>query len=147
MLTNAKINWLVIIYLLGTLSRSGSYFGKPDKTVHLSNVQCIGDEGSIGDCTKTSYSLEQGKTLQTAVAGVTCYIPDGCIAPPTGESEYECGNGQVKLTGNNANDGEGVLHYCYKGLWSTFCSLSATEATIACRQLGFTDYNCEQTLL
>ena len=79
------------------------------------------------------------KIEETEVAGVTCFLPTDCVAPPAEESN--CPNGQIKLTGNNAQGGEGVLHYCYKGTWSTFCSLTATEATVACRQLGFTEYD------
>lgn len=121
--------------------KSGSFFGKPAKTIHLSNVQCSGDESSIHKCSKTIYSLENGKEqlVKTEVAGVICYVPNDCVSPPT--IGGDCVHGDVKLTGNNANSGEGVLHYCHKGMWSTFCSLTSTEATVACRQLGFADYD------
>ena len=35
---------------------------------------------------------------------------------------------------------EGRLEYCYNGQWSPFCTLRSQEATVACRQLGYTHY-------
>ena len=133
----------VQMYCTGTVSHIGSFFGKPDKTVHLSNIQCMGDEENINECTKTVFSLEEGKNkLKTVqVAGVECYVPNECMPPPAGGSD--CVNGNLRLTGVNANNGEGVLEYCYKGLWSTFCSLSGKEALVACRQLGYMDFDCK----
>ena len=74
------------------------------------------------------------------VAGVKCYVPSGCDPPPDGGTD--CINGSVRLSGSMSN-GEGTLEYCYKGLWSTFCSLNETEAIVACRQLGYNESNCK----
>ena len=107
----------------------------------MTNVQCTGDEESIHECTQTSYSLQEGKNKldMVEVAGVKCYVPTTCVAPPTGGTS--CVNGEIQLTGDKANIGEGVLQYCYKGNWSPFCSLGEKEATVVCRQLGFVDYD------
>ena len=75
------------------------------------------------------------------VAGVKCYAPSGCVSPPDGGSD--CINGSVRLSGG-MNNGEGILEYCYKGLWSPFCSLNETEAIVACRQLGYNLLNCKR---
>ena len=106
-------------------------------------VQCTGDEERINECTQTSYSLEKGKNkLKTVdVAGVKCYVPNECVSPPIGGTA--CVNGDIRLTGTNLKNGEGVLEYCYKGLWSTFCSLGEREAIVACRQLGYIGYDCK----
>ena len=87
--------------------------------------------------------MEQGKALlkSTAVAGVKCYTPDACVSPPTDGTS--CIDKQLRLTGDNAQNGEGNLQYCYKGTWSSFCSLGPNEATVACRQLGFTNVECK----
>ena len=79
------------------------------------------------------------------VAGVKCYVPSTCTPPPNGGTE--CANSDLRLTGDNAKSGEGILEYCYKGLWSPFYSLGAKEAVIACRQLGYFDYDCRYTLV
>ena len=107
----------------------------------MTNVQCTGDEESIDECTQTSYSLQEGKDKldMVEVAGVKCYVPITCVAPPTGGTS--CVNGEIQLTGDKVNIGEGVLQYCYKGNWSPFCSLDEREATVVCRQLGFVDYD------
>ena len=60
---------------VGTVIRYGSYYGKPNKTIHLSNVQCTGDEKGIDSCNFKSYSLEEGKNKLNFinVAGVKCH--------------------------------------------------------------------------
>ena len=55
----------------------GSHYGKPDKAIHVGDVQCDGDEGAIGQCSMITYSLQEGKEIQQEVAGVSC------VAPPT----------------------------------------------------------------
>ena len=53
---------------------TGSHYGKPNKTIHIGNVRCHGNEENLQQCSKTTYSLEEGKQLQqdTDVAGVSC---------------------------------------------------------------------------
>lgn len=130
--------------ILGTISYTGSQYGKPNKTIHLTNVDCNGAESTLLDCTSTTYSLQQGKNiLATAnVAGVKCYTPDQCVTPPTTPGT-ECSTGDVRLVGGQTGVAEGTLQYCYNGMWSPFCYLGPNEATIACRQLGYTDYDCK----
>ena len=107
----------------------------------MSNIQCTGDEETLNDCTQTTLSLEEGKNKLKAVqvAGVTCYVPSVCNPPPPGSSD--CVKGDLRLTGPNANNGEGTLEYCYNGLWSTFCSLNEKEALVVCRQLGYIEFD------
>ncbi len=69
------------------------------------------------------------------VAGVKCFDPNMCVAPPDGGDE--CSDGALRLTGKDSNKAEGRLEYCYKGLWSKFCTLGENEAAVACNQLGF----------
>ena len=137
------INMIIICHCLGTQSVTGSHFGKPNLRLHLSNVACLGTEDSIGQCNYNTYSLSQGKTqlATTDVAGVKCYIPANCVAPPS--SGTACSDGSVKLVGGS-NSNEGILEYCYKGNWSPFCYLGPNEATVACRQLGHTSYDSKK---
>ena len=108
----------------------------------MKKVQCTGSEESIKDCNQETYSLEEGKNKleEVNVAGVKCYVPNDCVSPPNGGSD--CNNGDIRLSGGGNNEGE--LEYCYKGLWSPFCSLNETEATVACRQLGYYQSNCKK---
>ena len=65
---------------------TGSMFGKPNKVIHVSGVQCSGDEIRINECPAKHHSLEEGKKLipSVEVAGVICYTPTTTsIATPT----------------------------------------------------------------
>ena len=106
----------------------------------LSDVQCSGEEAGLDGCAYTFYSLNEGKTLidMVHVAGVSC-LPAGCI--PASVSGSECTSGNIRLDSGSNKDGN--LQYCINGTWSPFCSLELDEASVACRENGFTDYDCE----
>ena len=108
----------------------------------MKDVACVGDEENIEECSSTYLSLPDGKVLTDAVAGVKCSTPIQCDAPT--KDGVQCNNGQLRLAGSNLQlaNGEGYLEYCYYGTWSSFCSLSIDEAIVACRQLGYEQYNC-----
>ena len=103
---------------------------------------CNGGEATIGECTTTTYSVQQGKDLlvRVDVAGITCLIPSDYGIPPTGGSE--CQKGATRLTGGEGLS-EGNLEYCYNGSWSPTCMLSEIYAAIACKEFGFMNYSCE----
>ena len=132
----------------------GSAYSKPNLTVHLSNVYCTGSEQNIAQCMYTSLSLEDGKALldQVEVAGVSCQQPNVCEIPPTNGTD--CTPGNIRLTTQNnstlqinTTTSQGNLEYCYKGLWSSMCSISESGATVACKQLGFTSYSCKSNFI
>ena len=131
----------------GTIPYFHSHFGKPqNKTIHLSNIYCTGHERTINDCTRTALSLQEGKDMmyRTNVAGVKCYYPDElCTPPPTGG--VACTHGHMRLTSGRSGVAEGNLEYCYYGSWSLFCSLGPQEAIVACRQMGYEDYDSKRT--
>ena len=135
-------------YLLftGTLAVRGSQYGKPNNlTIHFRNVSCNGDEATFSDCSYSTLSLAQGKALLATddVAGVKCYTPDQCVPPPPATGN-ECTNGALRQRGGQGGIPEGNLEYCYRGYWSPFCYLGTTEATVACRQLGYSSYDCKK---
>ena len=49
-----------------------------------------------------------------------------------------CANGGIRLVGSS-NPLEGRVEVCYDGVWGTVCSnsWSADDASVACRQLGY----------
>ena len=53
-----------------------SYYGKPNKAIHIGDVECYGTEDKLTECTMKSYSLKDGKNLQdnVDVAGVSCIL-------------------------------------------------------------------------
>ena len=126
----------------GAMGLRGSQFGKPNKAIQASDVTCTGDEEALTDCTMTTYELEMGKALSNNVdvAGVSCQVYRSCIKPS--DSSNTCTNDSVRLRGGSVSN-EGRLEYCYQGTWTPFCSVGPKEATAACRQLGYTDYDCK----
>lgn len=74
-----------------------------------------------------------------SVAGVRCYIPEHCVLPPP-QGDY-CTHGQLRLTGGRPMYAEGNLEYCYRGTWSLFCYVGDLEAVVACRQLGYPQFD------
>ena len=101
----------------------------------------MGDEDTLSQCTLSFLSLPEGKALDDEVAGVKCYTPNECITPSKGGSQ--CNDGELRITGSTASQGKGLLQYCYYGTWSVFCSLDINEAIVACRQLGYVNYDCK----
>ena len=139
---------------LGAVAVGGSAYSKSNVTVHLSNVNCTGSEENIAQCMYTSHSLEDGRALldQVEVAGVSCQKPNVCDIPPTGG--YDCFPGNIRLTAENnpawqtnSTTSQGNLEYCYRGLWSSMCSISVSVATVACKQMGFTTYSCKYNFI
>ena len=129
-----------------------SYYGRPEKTVHYSHVDCNGAEDKLTQCGKTTLSLTAGKTILKAadVAGVSCHGPPTttppCIAPPPLPPSPNCTNGEIQLVGGQTV-AEGRLEYCYNGQWSSFCTLLPMEATLACKELGYTQYTCKHFVI
>ena len=120
----------------------GSFYGKPEKAIFLSNVGCTGDETYLDECTYISYSLLQGKNIYdlVQVAGVSC-LPKNCI--PSKVQGSDCNIGSVRLQPGSGQQNAGNLQYCYNGVWSYFCAMDQTVASVACRHLGYQNYDCE----
>ena len=132
---------LLLNLFTGATALYGSAYGKSNKTIHLSNVNCGGSEERIDDCTKTTIPLNDGKTIYASinVAGVQCipYTGPVCFDNPTGTPfGSECNSGDAKFAEDVTND-QGTLLFCYKGQWSPFCSISDAAASVACTQLGY----------
>ena len=113
-------------------------------------MACTGTEQTISQCSKSSYSLEDGRTAISSVevAGVQClnYEPSTiqpCLSvPDTKTLATQCNESDLRLVGGLAPS-EGRLEFCYQQRWSPFCSLHHIEASVACKQLGYTQYTCE----
>ena len=132
----------------GAVSYRDSHFGKPNKTIHASGVTCAGDEQTLTDCTLTTYPLEQGKMMASSVdvAGVSCQVYSPCAKVPVFDESNNCINDSIRLSGG-AMSTEGRLEYCYQGSWTPLCSAGSKEATVACRQLGYTNYDCKSNII
>ena len=69
---------LTVLIIGGSLALTGSHYGKPNKTIHIGNVRCRGNEENFQQCSKTIYSLEEGQQLRQAtdVAGASCIVAE-----------------------------------------------------------------------
>ena len=106
-----------------------------------SSITCFGDEQTLTECTMTTYELETGKALleHVDVVGVSC-TPNPCLESPSTAPACSI-SGSIRLTGGTTSN-KGILEYCYKGSWTAACSIGLSEATVACRQLGYAEYAC-----
>ena len=128
-----------------------SFYGKPNKTIHLQNVSCLGDESGLSQCTKTQLSLSAGKELlnKTEVAGVDCIYdeptPPPCIVNPDIDPSDSCSSkGSIRLMNISVElTNEGRLEYCNGEFWTPLCSMDNKAAAVACGELGHTRYQCK----
>lgn len=133
----------------------GSYYGKPNKTIHMKDVSCAGTERNLYECTKTSYSQANGKAAlpNHEVAGVDC-LYDAPTEPPcidmpanAGANAPNCTNeGSIRLVDVNGQvaNSEGRLEYCLNGKFTPLCWINQHVASAVCRSNGFTQYSCER---
>ena len=126
----------------------GSLYGRPNKTVHYTNVHCTGAEDNIVDCTKQVVPLSDGRSifLNESVIGVDC-IYEPPTHPPcidiniTALDSDGCTDGNIRLS-DGKNSSEGRVEYCIDGRWSPFCIMDEKTASIICKTLGFKDNSC-----
>ena len=70
-------------------------------------------------------------------------FPSFLLLPPFPSSlAHGCTPGAIRVQ-DGADSSEGRLEFCYHDEWSPFCVLDDEEAAVACKQLGYTTYNCE----
>ena len=134
----------LISIITGAQPIHNSHFGKPDIAIHYSFVSCNGGELSITSCKKSVHELKEGRQIyqEAIVAGVACKnatpTPEPICMPVPPNSANECRNGQLIL--KNAS---GLMELCINGTWTIICHLTHNETTVACRQLGYTNFICE----
>lgn len=127
-----------------------SYYGKPDRILHLSTVICTGPEDRLTECSLTLLSLDDGKDIvkHVDVAGVACRLAPPtmppCDIPADAVSgvSINCTHGDVRLVDGQSGT-EGRLEMCYNNEWTPFCDIDESVASVACKQLGYTQSSCE----
>ncbi len=125
-------------------------FEKPRKAILLESVSCTGTESSLADCTKTELSLAVGKDKlsTTDVAGVDCIYDEPteppCIVNPNIDPSDACSEEMAYRLMNNGvkSTSEGRFELCHEGYWIPVCHMDSMTASVACRELGFTQYTC-----
>ena len=99
-----------------------SGFTKGVGQIWLDNVQCVGTERKLDECTSSAVGFHNCDATQDA--GVRCQ-----------GTANTCNEGDIRLQGSIY---QGRVEVCYNQLWGTVCSHNwdATDAAVACRQLG-----------
>ncbi|XP_063951456.1 deleted in malignant brain tumors 1 protein-like [Lytechinus pictus] len=100
-----------------------AYFGEGVGDIILDDVYCTGTESSLLDCAHSG--LYNHDCLHVEDASVRCYMPTN--------------DGDIQLIGGGAAY-QGRVEIFYNFQWGTVCddSWDLQDATVVCRQLGFT---------
>ena len=106
--------------ILGVIAYRNAYFGRGDGLIAFDDVQCIGNETSIFDCSYTS----DHNCVHFEDAGVVC-------------GSQNCNDSDIRLV-NGFSSYEGRVEICLNGVWGTVCDdfWSDNDATVVCRQLN-----------
>lgn len=95
--------------------------------VWLDNVQCLGPEARLTDCSTSSLGSQDCPHTQDAGARCVRII---------------CTQGALRLQGGTAMSGR--VEVCVNNTWGTVCNnyWSDLDAQVACRQLGYSGNVC-----
>ena len=94
---------------------------------------CTGHETSLSSCVQTSSEVTSSSCSYSAK--LSCIEHD--FGPPN------CTDGDVRLMDGTVSN-EGRVEVCYRGIWSSLCSIDLYVATVVCKQLGYTEYACKK---
>ncbi len=110
------------VLIAAGIAYNNDQFGPGTGRVALADVACFFSTSQLLEC--TSSPLFTTNCDHSEDAGV------GCDAP--------CATGDIRLAGGNIPN-EGRIEICMNNQWGTVCDdgWDATDATVVCRQLGY----------
>lgn len=125
----------IIFITAGAIPVGNAAYGPGEGIVFLDSLACLGNETSLGNCRHDG--IGNHNCAHTEDASVVCTQP----------VMDECENGTVRLVGGSTHY-EGRVEVCVNNHWGTICDdlWDGNDATVVCRQLGFTDGNFPNTL-
>ena len=73
---------MIFYYFIAATGIIGSYYGKPNRTIQLTNVTCNGSENTLDMCERMLLPPDEGiaEFSKVNVAGVNCGLPPSSIA-------------------------------------------------------------------
>ena len=128
---------------------TNSFFGAGTGPIYLDDVACTSNASQLLECGSRPILVHDCD--HSADSGVGCegvfvclFVCYNLCQHVTTMSQYyltvsaPCTTGQLRLTGGNIPN-EGRVEICMDNVWGTVCNdlWSSTDATVVCRQLGY----------
>ena len=141
-----------ILPLQGAIAYSNAQFGYGSGPIWLDSLSCTGRESSLLNCSHRGIGVTYSFCGHDDDAGVQCpgkrtegehhhhqIKSYGCFTPSApATAPICCNDGDIRLV-NGSVANEGRVEICYNNRWGTVCDdlFGSTEATVICRQLGY----------
>ncbi|XP_041470836.1 scavenger receptor cysteine-rich domain-containing group B protein-like [Lytechinus variegatus] len=121
-LRDARVVCRMLGFQTAVRAASSAAFGEGSGSILLDDVNCIGNEDNLGECSHRGYGIHNCGHSEDA--GVVCGKADGQI--------------EIRLVGGREQN-EGRLAMLFNSSWGTLCGRGwdLKEADVACRLLGF----------
>jgi deleted-in-malignant-brain-tumors protein 1 len=111
----------------GAIAFPFALFGPGRGIIFLDDTECLGNETRLDQCGHFNDQIGDSNCFHFEDVSILC-----------ASNETVCKNGDIRLAGGRGNY-SGRVEVCFNDKWGTVCddSWGASDAEVACRQLGF----------